>query len=107
MLNKERQAETEVDSDKMLIDISSAQMPQNPMLSAALSYSEKFWFGRFIVHCRKNERRYAVTWHMRLELTGFTTAQINYGLSKLVKKGLLKKEANKYCTKFYYASDFA
>ena len=33
MMNKESQAETEVDSDKMLIDISSAQMPQNPMLS--------------------------------------------------------------------------
>ena len=34
MLNKERQAETEVDSEQMLIDIPSAQMPQNPMLPA-------------------------------------------------------------------------
>ena len=37
MQKKERQAETEVDSYKMLIDIPSAQMPQNPMLAEVLS----------------------------------------------------------------------
>jgi hypothetical protein len=36
MLNKERQAETEVDSEQMPIAGSSAQMPQNPMLVAGL-----------------------------------------------------------------------
>jgi hypothetical protein len=36
MMNKERQAETEVDSEQMPIDIPSAQMPQNPMLAAVL-----------------------------------------------------------------------
>ena len=85
----------------------SGQHFGNALLSTALSSSEKIWFGRFVTHCRKNGRRYAVTWHMRLELSGFTTARINYALSKLVKKGLLKKETNKYCTKFYYDSDFA
>ena len=34
MLNKERQAETKVDSEQMPIAGSSAQMPQNPMLCA-------------------------------------------------------------------------
>jgi len=33
MPNKERQAETKVDSEQMPIAGSSAQMPQNPMLA--------------------------------------------------------------------------
>ena len=36
MPNKERQAETKVDSEQMPIAGSSAQMPQNPMLAAVL-----------------------------------------------------------------------
>lgn len=36
MLNKERQAETKVDSEQMPIAGSSAQMPQNPMLGEDL-----------------------------------------------------------------------
>ena len=41
MPNNELKAETEVDSDKMLIDIPSAQMPQNPLLPACGSQADE------------------------------------------------------------------
>ena len=78
----------------------------NNMLPAALSSDEQKWFDIFESGCKKFDRRYVITWWLRIELK-IPTQKINYHLSKLSKKGILKKETDGYCTKFYYATDFS
>lgn len=70
-----------------------------------LSADEKKWFDIFNSYCKKTDRRYVVTWQMRLELN-ISTKKLNNHLSKLTAKGLLKKEIGHNCTKFYYVTDF-
>ena len=74
-------------------------------LPAALSPNEQKWFDIFEDGCKRFDRRYVVTWWLRNELK-ISTQKINYHLSKLSSKGMLKKETDEYCTKFYYATDF-
>jgi hypothetical protein len=84
----------------------NAAIAGNAVLPAALSDDEKKWFNIFEKYCKQTERRYVITWHMRIDL-GISTQKINYHLSKLAVKGWLKKDAYHACTKFFYASDFA
>lgn len=70
-----------------------------PILSNELSESENMWLNRVINSLYINYD-YVVSWHLREDF-GEPTAVINYHLSKLVKKGFLRKEAQKSHTKFH------
>ena len=70
-------------------------------MEAQLSEIETKWLDRL----RKYENKhngYVCSWWLRLEYEneGITTSQINYILSKLVAKGILKKVTSRSYTKF-------
>lgn len=73
----------------------------NPKLKAKLSAKEKEFLTIFENHCLQVRRKWAITWHISAK-TKIPTSKINYYLSKLATKGILKKETDKHFTKFYY-----
>ncbi len=61
------------------------------------------WLEYITDYINKDEYKRAVSWHIRLNLEdkfNYTTAKINYELSKLVKDGFLNKDTSKYCTTY-------
>ncbi len=74
-----------------------------PMLGdVELSVLEKLWLERFKKYMTDYKYEYACSWWLRLEYEteNITTTKINYILSKLVTKGILKKETTRSYTKF-------
>lgn len=84
-----------------LVSLSAVQIRE--ISPVVLSKDEMKWFEIFKRYCQKTNKRYVVTWCLKFELK-ISTSKINYHLSKLVNKGLLKKLTNCYCTKFYDAN---
>ncbi|GEM_PF-3397129 len=82
--------------DKSLIKI------QGNDANAMLGDVESLWLKRFKKYCSDYEYDYVCSWWLRLEYEheGITTSKINYILSKLVAKGILKKETTRSYTKF-------
>lgn len=63
---------------------------------------ETLWLSRLKYYMKLNNVEYVISWWLRYEYQheGITTAKINYILSKLVAKGILKKETTRSYTKF-------
>ena len=65
---------------------------------------KELWYNYIKNYIDKNKYDYAVSWHIRIDLErlyNYSTQKINYEINKLVKDGLLRKETNVYCTKYY------
>jgi hypothetical protein len=74
-----------------------------PMLGdVELSALETKWLDRLKKYLTDYKYEYVCSWWLRCEYEqeGITTPKINYILSKLVTKGILKKETTRSCTKF-------
>lgn len=67
-----------------------------------LSELEQLWLDRLKKYLGDYKYDYVCSWWLRCEYQheGITTAKINYILSKLVAKGILKKETTRSYTKF-------
>lgn len=103
MPNRNSSAETAADSSKQPIVTTSADIEASPMLGdVVLSEIEQKWFDRLKMYLQAHEYDYACSWWLRLEYKneGITTTKINYVLSKLAAKGILKKETTRSYTKF-------
>lgn len=63
---------------------------------------EQLWYERAKAAIIKNGGFY-LSWWLRLDYKSenITTTKINYWLNKSVKKGILRKDACKYFTKYY------
>lgn len=63
---------------------------------------EKKWLDRLQKYMSDYKHDYVCSWWLRLEYEheGITTPKINYILSKLTKRGILKKETARSYTKF-------
>ena len=63
---------------------------------------ESLWLERLKKYLSDYKCDYVCSWWLRLEYEyeGITTPKINYILSKLVAKGILKKETTRSYTKF-------
>ena len=70
-----------------------------------LSEIENKWLDRLKKYEVEHKYGYVCSWWLRLEYEhegeGITTTKINYILSKLVAKGILKKETTRSYTKFF------
>jgi hypothetical protein len=67
-----------------------------------LSSIETLWLNRLKKYLVDYKCDYVCSWWLRLEYENesISTPKINYILSKLVKKGILKKETTRSYTKF-------
>ena len=67
-----------------------------------LSALETKWLDRLKKYLSDYKYEYVCSWWLRCEYEseGITTPKINYILSKLVTKGILKKETTRSYTKF-------
>jgi len=70
-----------------------------------LTQKEMLWYDEFVFFCERYDRRYVITSQMSKK-TGVPTKSINYHLSKLAAKGILRKVPRVNETSFYYAEDF-
>jgi hypothetical protein len=77
-------------------------MEKAECLKDNLSDTEKKWMHRLAKYMNDFGVDYVCSWWLRIEYgsEGITTPKINYILSKLVDKGILKKETSKSWTKF-------
>ena len=75
------------------------------MQAQTLSEIEAKWLDRLKKYEAEHRYGYVCSWWLRLEYEhegeGITTTKINYILSKLVAKGILKKETTRSYTKFF------
>ena len=73
-----------------------------PAAKPLLGDVESLWLERFKKYCSDYKYDYVCSWWLRCEYEheGVTTPKINYILSKLVAKGILKKETTRSYTKF-------
>ena len=62
--------------------------------------NEDEWLQLITKQINESGEDYIATWWVRLS-TGIPTVTLNYHLSKLSNKGLLRKETNRCCTKFF------
>ncbi len=72
------------------------------METKPLSEVEALWLGRMKKYMIDNNYTYVCSWWLRCEYGHelISTYRINYVLSKLVAKGILKKETTRSYTKF-------
>ena len=70
--------------------------------NAMLGEVEVLWLERLKKYLSDYKYDYVCSWWLRIEYEheGITTPKINYILSKLVVKGILKKETTRSYTKF-------
>ena len=103
-MNKERQAETEVQQSDAAELLPSAPLAAIPLLSAALSTEERKWYDRIKLHILSSKREYYCSWWLRLDYEDvekdLSTTKINYWLTKLVKKRYLNKKTAKTHTQY-------
>jgi hypothetical protein len=67
------------------------------VIGSALSLSDQFLYDLIKLKIENSDNGYYLSWWLRLDYNNnFTTAQLNYQLKKLVKKGLLMSKSNKY-----------
>ena len=76
-------------------------------MDKALSEIESKWLDRFNQYLSEYNCNYVCSWWLRKKYyyEGITTPKINYILSKLVSKGILKKESTRSYTKFMINND--
>ena len=75
---------------------------QSHSINTVLGEVESLWLERLKKYLSDYKCDYVCSWWLRLEYEyeGITTPKINYILSKLVAKGILKKETTRSYTKF-------
>lgn len=66
----------------------------------ALSVNEKFWYDTLKTKMQEQGIDYYISWWLSKDI-GVKTARVNYWLTKLVDKGLLRKETSCYCSKYF------
>jgi hypothetical protein len=72
------------------------------MATKPLSELEELWLGRVKKYMADTGYPYVISWWLRCEYAHelISTYKINYILSKLAAKGILKKETTRSYTKF-------
>lgn len=86
----------------MLNEEQNGNFAKSFLVEVELSALETKWLDRFKKYLSDYKEEYVCSWWLRLEYEheGITTPKINFILSKLVAKGILKKETNRSYTKF-------